>query len=43
MQDVARAAVREYIERHSHHDRVAEALAILAPRNKDLLRRLGEA
>ncbi|MCE3556097.1 hypothetical protein LWC33_32230 [Pseudonocardia sp. RS11V-5] len=43
MQDVARAAVREYVERHSHHDRVAEALAVLGPRNKDLLRRLGDA
>lgn len=43
MQDVARAAVREYIARHSHHDRVADALAVLKPRNADLLRRLGEA
>jgi predicted transcriptional regulator len=43
MQDVARAAVREYVERHAHRERVAEALAILGPRNKDLLRRLGEA
>jgi predicted transcriptional regulator len=43
MGDVTRAAVREYVERHRHHDRVADVLAELAPRRRDLLRRLGEA
>jgi hypothetical protein len=43
MGDVTRAAVREYVQRHRHHDRVADALAVLGPRNADLLRRLGEA
>lgn len=43
MGDVTRAAVREYLERHGHHDRVADALTDLAPRRRDLLRRLGEA
>jgi predicted transcriptional regulator len=42
-QDVARAAVREYVARRGHHDRVADALAVLGPRNADLLRRLGQA
>ena len=43
MGEVTRAAVREYVERHRHHDRVADALATLAPQRRDLLRRLGEA
>ncbi|WP_425565964.1 DUF6290 family protein [Pseudonocardia ailaonensis] len=43
MGDVTRAAVIEYVERHRHHDRVADVLATIAPRRRDLLRRLGEA
>lgn len=43
MGEVTRAAVREYLERHSHHDRVADVLTELTPRRGDLLRRLGEA
>ncbi|ANY07463.1 ribbon-helix-helix protein, CopG family [Pseudonocardia sp. HH130630-07] len=43
MGEVTRAAVREYLERRGHHDRVADVLAELAPRRGDLLRRLGEA
>jgi predicted transcriptional regulator len=42
MQDVARAAVREYVERRSHRTRVAEALDVLTPRYRDLLDRLGQ-
>lgn len=44
MQDGVRAAVREYVEHHSHHhEQVAEALAVLGSRNQDRVRRLGEA
>ncbi|MEQ3550620.1 ribbon-helix-helix protein, CopG family [Pseudonocardia nematodicida] len=43
MGEVTRAAVREYLQRHGHQDRVAEVLADLAPRRSELLRRLGEA
>lgn len=43
MGEVTRTAVREYLERHGHHDRVADVLAELTPRRRDLLRRLGEA
>jgi hypothetical protein len=43
MQDVARAAVREYVDRHSHLTRVDDALDILTPRYADLLDRLGRA
>lgn len=43
MQDVARAAVREYVERHSMTARVDEALDVLIPRYADLLRHLGSA
>jgi predicted transcriptional regulator len=43
MDAVTRTAVREYIARHRHHNRVADAVAVLGPRNADLLRRLGEA
>lgn len=43
MDAVARDAVRQYIERRGHHDTVAEALAVLGPRRRDLLRRLGDA
>jgi hypothetical protein len=43
MDAVARDAVRQYIERRAHHDSVAEALAVLGPRRRDLMRRLGSA
>lgn len=43
MGEVTRTAVREYLQRQSHHDRVADVLAELTPRRRDLLRRLGEA
>jgi predicted transcriptional regulator len=42
MQDVARAAVREYVDRHALHDAVEAALDVLTPRYADVLRRLGE-
>ena len=42
MQEVARAAVREYVERRGLHARVDEALDVLTPRYADVLRRLGE-
>jgi hypothetical protein len=43
MQDVARAAVREYIARRSHLARVDAALDVLTPRYAQLLDRLGDA
>lgn len=43
MQDVLRVAFLEYLQRRSHTARVDEALRVLAPRNSDLLRRLGSA
>ncbi|MGL5860594.1 MAG: ribbon-helix-helix protein, CopG family [Phycicoccus sp.] len=42
MQDVARAAVREYIVRHTLHHDVDAALDVLTPRYAEVLRRLGE-
>lgn len=42
MDAVTRDAVRQYIERQAHHDSVADALAVLGPRRRELLRRLGE-
>lgn len=42
MQDVARAAVREYVDRHVVTQRVDEALDILTPRYRDVLDRLGQ-
>jgi predicted transcriptional regulator len=41
MQDVARAAVREYVDRRTLHHQVDTALDVLAPRYADLLDRLG--
>lgn len=43
MQTVARAAVREYINRREHRDEVADALAVLVPLNEGLLLRLRDA
>lgn len=43
MQDVARAAVREYIARRGHAARVDAALDELTPRYAQLLARLGDA
>jgi hypothetical protein len=42
MQDAARRAVREYIERGQHHDRVSAATARILDVHADALRRLGE-
>lgn len=42
MQEVARAAVREYVDRRELRNRVEEALDVLTPRYGDLLARLGE-
>jgi hypothetical protein len=42
MQDVARAAVRTYIERYAHRHRVAAASAEGAQRYAEALRILGE-
>lgn len=42
MQDVARAAVREYVERRAVLRTVDEALDILTPRYRDVLDRLGQ-
>ena len=37
MQEVARAAVREYVDRRTLHTRVENALDVLTPRYADLL------
>jgi hypothetical protein len=42
MQDVARAAVREYIERRSQRELLDEVLDAELPRYAEALRRLGE-
>lgn len=41
MQDVARAAVREYVDRRAMSRKVDEALDVLTPRYRDVLDRLG--
>jgi predicted transcriptional regulator len=43
MQDVARAAVREYVQRRCAAAQVDEALHVLIPRYTGLLDRLGNA
>ena len=43
MQEVARAAVREYVQRRSAAAQVDEALHVLIPRYTSLLDRLGNA
>lgn len=40
MQEVARAAVREYVDRRALHGKVEDALDVLTPRYADLLDRL---
>jgi len=42
MQDAARRAVREYVARGQHRDRVTEAATLIMDRHADALRRLGE-
>jgi plasmid stability protein len=42
MQDAARQAVREYIARREHRDRVAQAATSIIDVHADALRRLGE-
>lgn len=41
MQDVARAAVREYVERHAHQSAVRDSAQRNATQYHDVLRRLG--
>lgn len=43
MQEVARAAVRQYVAQADHRSRVAESSAAGAARHADALRRLGES
>ena len=42
MQEVARAAVREYVDRQALRHRVDVALDVLTPRYRDVLDRLGQ-
>lgn len=42
MQDAARRAVREYIERSQHRLRVESAATLVMEKHGDALRRLGE-
>ena len=42
MQDVAREAVREYVERHSREELLSRVLDEELPRYAEALRRLGE-
>jgi plasmid stability protein len=42
MQDVAREAVREYVERHSHHDLVDHVMDTELPRFAEALARLAQ-
>ncbi len=42
MQEAARQAVREFVARSAHRDRVAEAATLISDRHADALRRLGE-
>jgi hypothetical protein len=42
MQDVARQAVREYVENHSRDDLLDDVLETELPRYAEALRRLGE-
>jgi predicted transcriptional regulator len=43
MQEVARAAVREYVDRHAHDDAVDQAAAWVVENFRDTLDRLGRA
>lgn len=42
MQEAARRAVREFVSRGQHHDRVGAAAALIMTKHADALRRLGE-
>lgn len=42
MQDVARAAVREYVDRRTLREKTNAALDVLTPRYAELLDRLGK-
>lgn len=42
MQEAARRAVREYVARSAHRDRVDQAAALIVDRHANALRRLGE-
>lgn len=42
MQDAARRAVREFVDRADHRDRVQGAAALVLKNHADALRRLGE-
>lgn len=42
MQEAARRAVREYVTKAEHRDRVAAAAELITDRHADVLRRLGE-
>ncbi|NOX31400.1 MAG: ribbon-helix-helix protein, CopG family [Actinobacteria bacterium] len=42
MQEAARRAVREFVSRSAHRDRVAVAADLIGDRHGDALRRLGE-
>lgn len=42
MQEAARKAVREFVQRAAHQDRVSDAAGQVIERHADALRRLGE-
>ena len=42
MQEAARRAVREFVSRGQHRDRVTTAAALIMNKHADALRRLGE-
>lgn len=42
MQEIVRAAVLEYVERHAKEDLLREVLDVELPRYDDALRRLGQ-
>lgn len=42
MQEAARRAVREFVERSDHRDRVSRAAEVVVDKHSDALRRLGE-
>lgn len=42
MQEAARRAVREFVSRGQHRDRVSTAAALITNKHADALRRLGE-
>jgi predicted transcriptional regulator len=42
MQEAARRAIREFVTRGDHRDRVGHAAALVMDKHRDALRRLGE-